>query len=261
MNDEQVGHVVQHVRKTNPLIHHLINDVVINFTANGLLAFGGSPIMAKELEEVDDISKIADGLLINIGTMLKKDLDVMLKAGKEANKRQIPVVLDPVGVASSTFRNRVVEDLFHSVSFTAIKGNAGEMAHLVNIPWVTKGVDSIDDSVDQLIHIGKKVSKTYNTIAIITGEKDIICYKNNLFINETGHYYLTKVTGTGCLLGSLITACLTVNLPIPAIEKVWAAVYFYGYVAQNIVKERNIDGPGTFSMHFIDGLNSTQINV
>src|SRR5690625_6132673 len=48
------------VRRKNPLIHHLTNQVVMNFSANGLLAFGGSPIMAKAQEEVHEIARMAD---------------------------------------------------------------------------------------------------------------------------------------------------------------------------------------------------------
>src|SRR5690625_2304890 len=118
----------------------------MNFTANGLLAFGGSPIMAKEPLEMNDIAGNVDGVLINIGTLTEKDLQAMLLAGKIANQHNIPVVLDPVGVAASDFRSSAIKQLLNEVKFTAIKGNAGEMAFLVNIPWQTKGVESIDDA-------------------------------------------------------------------------------------------------------------------
>src|SRR5690625_4551933 len=129
--------MIADIRQQKPLIHHLTNQVVMNFTANGLLSFGGLPIMAKEKTEVNAIAQIADGILINIGTIIKPELESMILAGKTANQRGIPVVLDPVGVAASNFRNEVVETLLTEVQFTAIKGNAGEMAHLVNIPWET----------------------------------------------------------------------------------------------------------------------------
>lgn len=254
MKQEQVMNIIHHVRKTNPLIHHITNQVVMNFTANGLLAFGGSPIMAKEFEEMSAISSKADGLLINIGTMLKSELKSMKEAGKTANKEQVPVVLDPVGVAASSFRSSAVHQLLNAISFTAIKGNAGEMAHLVNIPWQTKGVEATDDTVEKLAKIAQSVSQKYQTIAVITGEKDVICFNNDILVNETGHHYLTKITGAGCLLGSLITACLTVDLQVKLIEKVWAAVHFYGKVAERVIAEQNINGPGTFTPHFIDGL-------
>lgn len=136
--------VLKHVRENNPLIHNVTNRVVMNFTANGLLAFGGSPIMADAEEEVADIASLADGLLINIGTLNANELSAMFVAGQAANKKGIPVVLDPVGVAASSFRSTAVQRILNEIDVTAIKGNAGELAYLVDIPWETKGVESLD---------------------------------------------------------------------------------------------------------------------
>src|SRR5690625_41283 len=118
----------------------------MNFTANGLLAFGGSPIMAKEPLEMNDIARNVDGILINIGTLTEKDLQAMLLAGKIGNQHNIPIVLDPVGVSASDFRSSSIKQLLNGNKFTAIKRDAGEMAFFVNIPWQTKGVESIDDA-------------------------------------------------------------------------------------------------------------------
>src|SRR5690625_2830766 len=101
--------IIKDVRNRQPLIHHLTNQVVMNFTANGLLSFGGSPIMAKEKREVCDIAHIADGILINIGTIVEQDVEAMIFAGQTANERNIPVVLDPVGVAATPYRHNVVQ--------------------------------------------------------------------------------------------------------------------------------------------------------
>lgn len=244
--------IVEQVRKKQPLIHHLTNDVVVNFTANGLLAFGGSPIMAKEFDEMEDMASIADGVLINIGTMIKQELDAMIVAGKTANRRGIPVVLDPVGVAASNFRCNAVQTLLKEINFTAIKGNAGEMAHLVDIAWETKGVESVDDDVSQLEEIAIKVARKYNTIAIVTGEIDVICKDDQVKTNKTGHVLLTKITGAGCLLGSIVTACLTTNAyPFDACHE---AVTFYGKAAEVAAEKSGVNGSGTFLPHFIDAL-------
>lgn len=240
------------IRERNPLIHHITNEVVMNFTANGLLSFGGSPIMAKDFEEMAGMISIADGLLINIGTIVKDDIKSMIKAGQEANKRNIPVVLDPVGVAATPFRTSVINQLLTEISFTAIKGNAGEMAHLVNIPWQTKGVESIDNDTNQLKDIAINVANKFNTIAIVTGEIDVICEKGDIRINKTGHHYLTKVTGAGCLLGSIITAYLTSNLQ--EIDSTYNAVHFYGKAAEFAANQQGVFGTGTFTSHFIDAL-------
>lgn len=243
--------IIEEVRRNQPLIHHLTNQVVMNFTANGLLAFGGSPIMAKAEEEAPSMSTIANGVLINIGTLQANELHAMIAAGKAANQKGIPVVLDPVGVAATSFRSNAVSQLLTEVQPTVMKGNAGELAHLVNIPWQSKGVDSFGDG--NVEEIAEKVAKEYKTTVVLTGKRDVISTPETTRINETGHPILTKVTGAGCLLGSIIAACLTTNaLPL---EQVHTAVAFYGLAAEYAVAQKHVNGPGTFIPSFIDALS------
>lgn len=129
--------------------------------------------------------------------------------GKAANQKGIPVVLDPVGVAATPYRSNAVKQLLEEVQPTVIKGNAGELAHLVNVPWQTKGVDSFGDG--NIEEIARKVAKTYQTTAVLTGKRDVISTTESTTINGTGHPLLAKVTGAGCLLGSIIAACLTTD--------------------------------------------------
>lgn len=243
---------IESVRTHGPLIHHLTNQVVMNFTANGLLAFGGSPIMSKEPKEAKAMAEIANGVLINIGTVIEQETEAMLIAGKTASELGKPVVLDPVGIAASTFRQDIVNELIENIPFTAIKGNAGEMAHLVGIRWQTKGVESIDDNNDELATIAKKVAETYGTLAIVTGEIDVLCLDENIMFNKTGHSYLTKITGAGCLLGSIITACLTTS--DDHLQAAFDGVHFYGKAAEIAANKRHVDGTGTFIAAFLDAL-------
>ncbi|MGX4668134.1 hydroxyethylthiazole kinase [Cerasibacillus sp. JNUCC 74] len=243
--------VIQHVRVNNPLIHNITNEVVMNFTANGLLAFGGSPIMAKAKEEAEQMASISDGVLINIGTTTLQELPAMKLAGRAANKTGIPVVLDPVGVGATSFRKDVVKELLKEIQFTAIKGNAGEMAQLVDIPWEVKGVESV--GAGNAEEIAVKVAETYRTTAVVTGEIDFIGKDGNVLKNTSGHPWLEKITGAGCLLGSILTACLTAEEA--AEEKAYAAVQFYGLAAEYAVKQNHVSGPGSFLPAFIDALS------
>lgn len=245
--------MIEEVRKTNPLIHCLTNGVVQNITANGLLSFGASPIMANNPEEAADIAKIADAILINIGTLQNIELEAMKIAGKVANEQNIPVVFDPVGVGASRFRQRVCQHLLEEIQFTAIKGNAGEMAHLVGETIATKGVDSSHADVALLEKVAEKVAQQYNTLAVITGKTDIISDGQQTFRNDTGNDLLKTFTGSGCLLGALIAATLTSSRdPLQAIDEL---VHFYGSTADDVLKNKAVEGIGTFQMHFIDALS------
>ncbi|MFC2947478.1 hydroxyethylthiazole kinase [Virgibacillus sediminis] len=243
--------IIKEVREHQPLIHHITNQVVMNFSANGLLSFGASPVMAKAQEEAAEMASHADGLLLNIGTLTSGDLEAMIAAGKAANQIGIPVVLDPVGAAATTWRSQAVKKILAEVHPSAIKGNAGEMAHLVNIPWETKGVDSTGEGNTE--NIAAQVADTYDTTAIVTGKKDIICQGNRIIENNTGDPYLSKLTGAGCLLGSILAACLTTGHS--ADQQALAAVNFYGLAAEYAADSPDVKGPGTFMSRFIDALS------
>ncbi|WP_077324209.1 hydroxyethylthiazole kinase [Virgibacillus siamensis] len=243
--------IINNVRKNQPLIHHLTNQVVMNFTANGLLSFGGAPVMAKAEEEASDMASAADGVLINIGTITAGEIPAMIKAGKAANKNGIPVVLDPVGVAATPFRTTAVKWILKEVQPTVIKGNAGELAHLVDIPWETKGVESVSDgSTDD---IAMRVAEHYHTTAVVSGKTDVICTGDDVLHNDTGNPILGKITGAGCLLGSILTACLTTDHPVA--QQAHTAVEFYGLAAEFAANGLDVNGPGTFLPRFIDALS------
>lgn len=245
-------HIIDEVREKTPLIHHLTNQVVMNFTANGVYAFGAAPIMAKAEEEVFEMASHADGVLLNIGTLLKSDIQSMVLAGKAANQKGIPVVFDPVGVAATPFRSDAVKTILKEVQPTIIKGNAGELAYLVDIPLETKGVESVGDGNTE--EIASKVASTFHTTAVLTGKEDIISDGIDVIKNNSGHSILTKVTGTGCLLGSIIAACLTTNGQ--PMEQAYTATQFYGLAAEFAVSRENVKGSGTFIPQFLDALST-----
>ena len=243
--------VIRKVQENNPLIHHLTNQVVMNFTANGLLSFGASPVMAKAEEEAHHMAANADGVLINIGTLTSAELQAMIIAGKAANEKGIPVVLDPVGVGATPFRASAVNRILNEIQITAIKGNAGELANLVDISWETKGVESLGEG--NASEIAQQVAKTFDVTAIITGKTDLVCTGDKLIQNKTGHPFLSKVTGAGCLLGSIVTACLTTTEYIE--DQVLTALEFYGLAAEHAAMQKEVKGTGTFLPHFIDALS------
>ncbi len=125
-----------------------------NYAANGLLSIGASPIMSNTLEEMDELTSISQTLVINIGTLNEEQIQAMIQAGKSANKYNIPVVLDPVGVGT-------VQRLLKEIKFTAIRGNAGEIATLGEVSWNAKGVDAGDGDAD-LAQIAKIVAQKYD---------------------------------------------------------------------------------------------------
>ena len=161
------------IREQNPLIHNITNIVAANFSANGLLALGASPLMSANIEEMIEIPKISQALVINIGTLIGKERDAMLLAGKMANSIGIPVVLDPVGVGVTRYRQETVRQLLAEVKFALIRGNAGELAAIAGADWQAKGVDAGQGKTN-LQEAAQRVALCYDCTVLISGEVDII---------------------------------------------------------------------------------------
>lgn len=189
----------------HPLIHCLTNQVVMTQTANALLAVGASPIMTDEPLESKEITSLAQGILVNIGTMTTLTQQAMTIAIETANQKQIPIVLDPVGVGASAFRFSFVDACLTQNNITVLRCNQGELATIAREPWITKGVDSGKGDVD-CETIAKRVATDYHCIVVVTGKEDIVTDGKRVEIVRGGHDQITRVTGTGCMLGALLSA-------------------------------------------------------
>jgi hydroxyethylthiazole kinase len=197
------------VRDKNPLVHCLTNYVTVNDVANAILAVGGSPIMADDIDEVAEIVSIANAVVVNIGTLNERTINSMEKAVVAANLRSIPAILDPVGVGVSTLRNKTVERFLRTVHFTAIRGNLSEMAYCAGKNAKVRGVDaSEEDSEHSAIEIAQTVAEKYSCIAIITGKEDFVSDGEHFVIIKNGVPAMKKITGTGCMLSGILGAYL-----------------------------------------------------
>ena len=172
--------LLENVRQSMPLIHNITNYVTVNDCANILLACGGSPIMADDIGEVEEITSICGGLNINIGTLNGRTIPAMLAAGKKANELGHPVVLDPVGAGASNLRTGTALKLLEEIRFTVIRGNISEIKTLALGSGSTKGVDAdvadsvTEENLDQAVAFAKDFSKKTGAVIAITGAIDIV---------------------------------------------------------------------------------------
>ena len=210
MNMEDAARGIELVRKQKPLVHNMTNNVVTNFTANGLLALGASPVMAYAREEAADMAKIAGALVLNIGTLSRESVEAMIIAGKSANEHGVPVIFDPVGAGATPFRTESAQAIMRKVKVSAVRGNAAEIANTLGEDWLIKGVDAGEESGDRT-ELAKKAAKLWDTAVIITGAEDVITDGTKTYTVGNGHQLLTKVTGTGCLFTSVIGAFCAVE--------------------------------------------------
>ncbi len=206
---ENFEEILNLVREKTPLVHCITNYVTVNDMANIILAGGGSPIMADEVEEVEDIVKISDSLLLNIGTINAEKLKSSLKAGKCAKELDKLVIFDPVGIGASEFRKKASREILDISRPNIIKGNISEIKFLYGENNRQKGVDGEDyneNSLDTYIDMCKNLAGRYESLIVMTGEVDIITDGEKVGLIRNGNKYLEKITGTGCMLGGLISS-------------------------------------------------------
>ncbi|UOY91660.1 hydroxyethylthiazole kinase [Ectobacillus sp. JY-23] len=248
---ERVGSLLEKVRNENPLIHNITNVVVTNFTANGLLALGASPVMAYAHEEVADMARIAGALVLNMGTLNAVEVEAMLLAGKAANERGVPVIFDPVGAGATPYRTEIARAIAGTVKLSAIRGNAAEIANVIGEVWAIKGVDSTGEG--SVVALAQKAAKRLQTVVIVTGKEDVVADGQGVYIIQNGHPILTKVTGTGCLLTSVIGAFAAVETDVAFAAA--AALACYG-VAAELAYEKSGNKPGSFQIELLNALAS-----
>src|ERR671912_2163071 len=136
------------LRERKPLVHNITNYVVMNETANAILALGALPVMAHAAEEVAEMVGLAGALVLNIGTLSERWVEAMLLAGRAANERDVPVVLDPVGAGATSYRTTTARRLLDEIDVAVLRGNAGEVATLVGVEAEVRGVESIATDSD-----------------------------------------------------------------------------------------------------------------
>jgi len=204
---EDLCEAIVNLRDKKPLIEQVTNYVTINDCANVTLAIGASPVMGDGFEEVDQMTMISDALVINYGVINGASLKTMIKAGKTANKHNIGIVLDPVGVGATQFRNEAIVDLLTQVQPTIIKGNASEIMSLSGMDTKSKGVDSSADSLEA-IDAALKIARDHRCVCAVTGRIDIITDGRYIVKIYNESDLLSYITGTGCMITSLAASFL-----------------------------------------------------
>ena len=206
----EVGKLLNGVRNKKPLVHNITNYVTVNDCANILLAIGASPIMADDIKEATDITKISSALVINIGTLNERTIESMIESGKKANELNIPVVFDPVGAGASDFRNATTKRIVEEVKISVLRGNMSEIKYISGLESATKGVDASESDIhignEKGINIAKNLAEKLKCTVAITGVTDIISDGKRVAVLENGTKMLANVTGTGCMTTALVGA-------------------------------------------------------
>ena len=249
MNSLEVRTLAGKVRERRPLVHHITNDVVTNFTANVTLALGASPVMASCILESAEMVGHAGALLLNIGTLDPQVVESMVAAGEEAGKAGIPIIFDPVGAGATGLRTRAGLSLMERLRIAVVRGNAGEVLSLAGAQGAVRGVDSLETGADRQSFFMEYAGRTKAVIAV-TGETDFVTDGRRWSRIGNGHRVMACVTGTGC--GATTAVACFAAAGIPAYEAAVAGLALYSLAGQHAGGKAA--GPGSFVPLFIDAL-------
>ncbi|GAA3718441.1 hydroxyethylthiazole kinase [Oceanisphaera sediminis] len=250
MNTQTIVTALSAVRAQKPLVLNITNYVVMNNTANGLLAVGASPIMAHSRDELAEMMAFSGALVVNIGTLDSVWIERMRFAVEQANQHGKPVVLDPVGCGASSLRTETSRRIAEAAECLIIRGNASEIIALAGAEAGSKangkGVDSLDAS-EAAVDAARYLVQHYRCSVVISGETDVIITENSEFRLHNGHAMMPFVTGMGCTLSALTGAFAAVG------ETTGLAAAAVLGVAGEIAAEQSA-GPGSLQLNLLDAL-------
>lgn len=251
--------ILQRVRKKEPLVQCITNFVTVNDCANIILAAGGSPSMAHIKEEAAEAVRGADALVCNMGAV--EDWEAMILAGREANALGIPVILDPVAAGGTMFRREIAKKLLQEVNFSVIRGNASEIRSLAGEAVTGKGVDAaLADTVTEknlieTVQTIEMLAKRIKSVIAVSGKTDLISDGKHTIFVKNGCATMSRITGSGCMVTSLI-GVFSGAMPESPLAAAVAGLAVMGIAGETAERRRleNRTGNATFRNDLIDAV-------
>ncbi|MBU4556847.1 MAG: hydroxyethylthiazole kinase [Actinobacteria bacterium] len=239
------------IREARPLIHNITNFVVMNETANAILALGALPVMAHAPEEVEEFARMAGAVVLNIGTLWPDLVDSMVLAGRAANEVGVPVVLDPVGAGATALRNDATRRILGEVDVALVRGNAAEVAFLAGESAEIRGVESMGIG-GEIAAVAQAFARQQGCAVAVTGAVDYVADAERIFTVANGHPLMGRITGSGCMSSTMCASFLAVASDHAAAAA--EALAAFG-VAGEVAAARS-EGPGSFHAALYDALDA-----
>ena len=235
------------IAEERPLVHHLTNYVSVSLVANTTLLTGALPVMAHAHEEVEEMVGLASALVVNIGTLDPPFVEAVLLAGRRANEKGTPVILDPVGAGATSFRTKTAERLLSELSIAAVRGNAGEIATLAGLAAEVRGVESLTGDAREA---AARAAEALGVTVAATGKTDYVSDGERILAVSNGHPLMGRVVGSGCAATAVVGCFAAVGGG--EAETVAHALAYFGRAGE-VAAEGARDG-GTFEPQLLDAL-------
>lgn len=222
-----------------PLVQCITNVVTIESVANALLYIDAKPFMGDDPRGFPEFFQQNDSLFLNLGHISADREKAILSAALIALETKTPDVVDLVGVAGSKYRLKLARQLFE-LRPTVIKGNLSEMRAFCGLTSAARSVDvSIEDTnesaINDLVQAMTQINHSHpESLLLATGQRDLIVSDGKAIFLENGTSQLDRFTGTGDIVGALVTALLGAGMP--ALKATIAAISYFNLGAEKAQK-------------------------
>ena len=175
--------MIKEIADRSPLVHCITSPVAINDCANVVLAMGAKPFMAEHPKEVADITAGAQALTVSLANVTDARMASIMISGSEAHDKNIPHIIDLVGVTCSKLRMNLAKEYIKKYKPSVIKGNVSEIKAVAGVDFSSIGVDAgkadaVSDNDESAKSVMAELTRNYAKItgAIVeaTGAVDII---------------------------------------------------------------------------------------
>lgn len=243
------------------MIHCLTNYITANDVANVIASLGNSPIMAHHEKEVEEITKKADCLLLNLGAT--EYYAQMEQSAEIARNNGIPIVLDPVGVGASTFRREFAKDLIAKGGISCIRGNISEIKALVKSEETCKGLDAdredylSEENLEETLGSFEAYARNHRTIVFASGKTDLLTNGVQSFLVRNGSEWMSRISGSGCISTAVLACFFRMEQGLEAVLRGSVYIRTCAYLAELSMKEK---GTACFKLKLLDRISSLEEN-
>lgn len=167
---------------------------------------------------------------------------------------------------ATAVRRAAVRSILEAGYIDVIKGNESEIKTVFATGDTSsggggdtegqRGVDSSSTLSDtERAQLVRALAAREQAVVVMTGKTDTISDGSRVVAVRNGHPYLGMITGTGCTLGTTISA-MVAACPEGGdrLAAVVAGILMFEIAAERATEKDNVQGPGTFVAAFLDSL-------
>lgn len=234
-----------------PLVLSYTNAVTIESVANTIRHWGGLPVMSNDRREATDMLAGAQACLLNMGTLDERTEELMIQAGRQAGKGDVPVVFDPVGVGATGTRTRVAERIRETVDLDVIAGNHGEITALSGSAAEVRGVESVGEYAD-IVETAIGCARQTGAVVVAHGEIDVVATADGAVEIDVGDAMLGRFVGSGCMFGGTVATFVGALGSAKAPAAARAATAAFGLAGERAASDGSWEGPASYRTALLD---------